>query len=539
MKKTVGLLFSLVALVNLAFSQGYEIKVKINGLKNVPVILGHYFETKMIPDDTARLDNNGQGVFKKSKPLPGGMYLVYMPNRTYFDILISDNQKFSFENDTTDYVNRAKFTNDKQNQVFFDYQKFIIKRQKESKDIREKMKDSTINEKVKKDYGDKLTKIDSDVKVEMDKVINENPTLFLSTFLKATREVEIPQTLPDDKKYYWYKDHFFDNFDVSDCRLLRTPLYDPKIKTYIQKVIPQMPDSIIPYVDMLIKKSRACDEMFRYMLITLFNEYASSNVMGMDAVYVHIAEKYYINEATWSDKKFIDELKEKIPKKKPLLIGKKLPDNKFLLVPYDYLMKSLTDSTAMKNYFYGDYINVYDVQSKYFVLIFWESDCSHCQAAMPVLHRIYNRLKSKGLEVMAVHMLSSEEGKRKWCKFVKKENLDGWLNVWDPAYVTKYKDKYDVSSTPVVYMTDKDKKIIAKRIGVEECEKICIGMMLEEKLGTATGKEKLNIMKDLAKSYPQEKEGLKAMKDVYDRGLVGDEKTEMDVFLDKLIDAAK
>ena len=53
--------------------------------------------------------------------------------------------------------------------------------------------------------------------------------------------------------------------------------------------------------------------------------------MGMDAVQVHIADKYYINESWWSDAKFLADLKERTEKAKPLLIGAIAPDVELMI----------------------------------------------------------------------------------------------------------------------------------------------------------------------------------------------------------------
>ena len=42
-----------------AFSQGYEIKATIKGLKDTTIILGHYLNKSMYPDDTAKIDKKG------------------------------------------------------------------------------------------------------------------------------------------------------------------------------------------------------------------------------------------------------------------------------------------------------------------------------------------------------------------------------------------------------------------------------------------------------------------------------------------------
>jgi hypothetical protein len=43
-----------------------------------------------------------------------------------------------------------------------------------------------------------------------------------------------------------------------------------------------------------------------------------------------------------------------------------------------------------------------------------------------------------------------------------------WLNVADLFNKTGYKKTYDIYSTPVIYVLDKDKKIRAKRLGAED-----------------------------------------------------------------------
>ena len=165
--------------------------------------------------------------------------------------------------------------------------------------------------------------------------------------------LQVPDPPRDDKgkiidstwQYYYYRNHYFDNFDISDPRLLRTPLYEDKVMTYLTKVIPQIPDSLILVrLIIVIEKSRADSNLFRFMLITLFNYYGKSNIMGMDAVQVHIADKYYIHESWWSDDKFIADLKDRVEKTKPLLIGKIAPDVELMLVPPDHFKSAQTDT---------------------------------------------------------------------------------------------------------------------------------------------------------------------------------------------------
>jgi thiol-disulfide isomerase/thioredoxin len=459
-----------------AFTQGYEIKIRINGLNDTNVILGHYVNKSMYPDDTARLDHNGYGVLKKNNRLPGGMYVIYMPSTKFFQILIDEDQQFTLESDTSDFINTLKFKGTDDNVIFYDFQKFMKSLSEEAAAMQEKIKNSD-NEAEKEELKKKLKKLGDERLSYINNVIQEHPELFVSTFLKATLDIQVPEPplLPDGKKdsvwqYYYFRNHYFDNFDYTDSRLLRTPLIEEKIMDFVTKIIPQIPDSIIPYVDNILDKSKADSNVFRFMLITIFNYFAKSNIMGMDAVYIHLADKYYITDSWWSDEKFISDLKERIEKAKPLLIGNIAPDMELILVPAEHFIAAEND-TALKRFPHiGSKITLHQIDAKYLVVVFWESDCGHCKTIIPQLYEIYEKtLKNKDIKVLAVSTLFGEEGKIKWVDFVNAHKLYDWMNAWNP-YSYQYKIQYDILSTPQFFILDKDKKIIAKRIGPEQIE---------------------------------------------------------------------
>jgi thiol-disulfide isomerase/thioredoxin len=247
--------------------------------------------------------------------------------------------------------------------------------------------------------------------------------------------------------------------------------------TYLTKVIPQVPDSLIPEIDFLIEKSRADSNLFRYMLITLFNYYGKSNIMGMDAVQVHIAEKYYLPESWWSDAKFRAELKDRIEKTKPLLIGNTAPEIELMSVPADHFRAAATDTALRKNPHVGTRFTLSQIKSKYLVLVFWEADCGHCQVVVPELYKIYEKsLQPLGVNVLAVSTLFGEDGKVKWVNFVNDHRLYGWINAWNP-YSYDFKLKYDIMATPQIFILDENKKILAKRIGPEQVEEILLSLI--------------------------------------------------------------
>jgi hypothetical protein len=239
--------------------QGYEIKIKVNGLTDKKLILGHYLSKSMFPDDTVKLDSKGYGVFRGNKKLPGGMYLIYLPSSRYFDIVIGDDQIFTIETDTLSFVNSMVIKGSEENQVFLDFQRYMASLRMQADSLTQMIK-SQSDLKVRESLTAKLKKINNDRIGRIESIKKDHPTLFIADFLKATLDVVVPDPPKDEKgvvkdstwQYFYYRNHYFDNFNISDPRLLRTPLYEDKIMTYLTKVVPQIPDSLIPQVDYFI-----------------------------------------------------------------------------------------------------------------------------------------------------------------------------------------------------------------------------------------------------------------------------------------------
>lgn len=451
-----------------AQSNGYKIDVTIKGFSDTNVVLAHHFAKSMYPDDTVRLDKNGRGIFKSNKPLIQGLYVVYMPNQTFFEIIMGEDQEFSLVTDSTDYTKNLSFKGTHENEVFLQFQYYMFELREKAKTLQKQMKDAETDEE-RETIQKELQDIDNQRKAHIRKIVDENEGLFISTFLKATLDVEVPEELQDNQMqaYEYYKAHYFDNFDISDVRLLHTPLYEDKLMSYLDRIVVQVPDSLIKEIDMIIENTNHDSILYRYVLVKLFNKYAKSNLMGMDAVQVHIAENYYIRDAYWSDEKFINDLKERVETLKPLLIDKIAPDPELRLVPAEHFKKAKND-TALKRYPHaGSFFKISQIDADYIVLLFWEATCSHCKKVVPDVYKIYQEsLKDMNVQVIAVSTLFGEDGKEKWVDFVNEKQVYDWINAWNP-YDYKYKELYDIRSTPQIYVLNKDKQIIGKRLAVE------------------------------------------------------------------------
>jgi thiol-disulfide isomerase/thioredoxin len=436
-------------------SGGYEIKVHINGLRDSAIYLGNHYGEKQYVRDTVKLDANGWATFKGKDTLPGGIYLIVLPGKTYFEIIVN-NEKFTVETDTINYITSMKVTGSIENKLFNDHQRFIIAKTTESQLLKNRMDIYKDNKDSAAMLKKKMAEADKEVKEYRLKIIHDYPNTFMAKIIRTMQEPEIPEAPKDANgnitdstfQFRYYKTHYLENLDFGDDRLLRTPLFYSKIKTYTQQLTVPLPDSIIVAVDTIIEKSKANKEVFKYSVATLANYYETSKIMGYDKIFVHIAEKYYLsNDAYWADSTLKAKIHERVMKIKPNILGEPA---------YNLVMPD----TGLKLH------DLSKIKAKYTILVFWDPTCSHCKVEIPKLSHYYDSVKTKGisLEVFSVGIESDID---LWKKFIIDNKLK-WVNVSDLYNNTNFRNYYDIYSTPVLYLLDEQKRIIAKRLDTDK-----------------------------------------------------------------------
>src|SRR5690554_1526413 len=165
MKKHIILILLLVTAVALqaTAAQGHKIQVQLNGFQNQELILGYYFNKRMYVTDTVPINGAGLATFQQEEALPGGLYLFYLPNGKYFDVLINDEQNFSIQTDTADLVGKMQITGSKESSLFLDYQRFLMQKQKESEALRNEIKANEGQQARVADLSQQLQKVNQEV----------------------------------------------------------------------------------------------------------------------------------------------------------------------------------------------------------------------------------------------------------------------------------------------------------------------------------------------------------------------------------------
>ena len=468
-----------------AFSQNYEISITLNSRKDT-VYLGHYFAKRnlTIVDDTVVL-KKGKGVFRGKKKLANGVYFIVSDGKI-FDIIMGDNQKFGITADTADFINLTKFDSSPENDVFFMFQRDNIARQKQAQQLGEQFQNASSDDE-KIEIRTKMQNLTKERLEFLEKTIDENSNLFVSKFIKAIipPETYVPEPPRDDEgnvtdrefQYRWYRAHFFDNLNIFDPDMLRTPFYEDKLLEFITRVIPQITDTVCVEIDKILTKTKSNDEMFRCVLVSLFNHYANSMSKVIidkgvvpENVWVHLSEKWYIPYSWWSTEEYIEEtLKKEVTNRSPNLIGKKAPPIEMLMVLPPEHFKAAALDTAIKNDLHaGRMIEDFrkELKNRFTALFFWEYSCGHCKKVILEMYELWEESKDKGLDVITIQTVISKDAKVKSIDYINEHNLFGWTNAWSP-YSYIYKELYNITGTPAIYLLDENGMIFLRNVGIE------------------------------------------------------------------------
>ncbi len=435
---------------------GYRIEVHVDGLQDTVSYLAYYFGERQFLKDTARVDNSGHFLFEGSERLNPGMHMIVLPGNIYFEVIVDDNQHFSVATNKDNLIEDLRFYNSPENTAFYRYIGTMQNTNKELVSLRKQLEDKDLTPATITSMQTRIKELEMDITQTQDQFISKDPDGLFSRLIWAQRSPDISDVVNTDDNtpesrdmaYYTYKERFWSHIDFSDERILRTPVYHTMLARYFNNFLIQIPDTIIAAADNLLARCSANKEFFRYTLWFITNNAERSQIMGMDAVFVHLVENYYnTGQAHWMTQEGLDRMKKRSNQLAPTLIGKKAPN--ITAIDID-----------------DNIISMHDIESEYLVVYFWESECGHCKKETPILKQLYEKYQDQGLKVFALNVESDQE---KWREAVNKYDVL-WINASDSTNRSGFRDNYDVYAIPLLLLLDKDKKIIAKKITADQLD---------------------------------------------------------------------
>jgi hypothetical protein len=469
------LLFSLalcLLFMNEARSQnGYNIRLHLKPYTSGKVYLGYYYGKIKALADSAQLSASGDGLFSGESRLPGGVYFIVSPNRAIlFELLIDSQQHFSVAADTTNLPGSVAFTGSPDNNIFQTYTRYTAEKgraitaDQTALLTAQKAGDSA----AVRSNREKIRQLNDDITRYRDEMGRKYPTTLLATLFQALKEPEVPPASrqPGGKydsayAFRYFKDHYWDGLSFSDERLARTPVFEPRLDKYFRELVSPDPDSIEKEVDHMLLYSRVSKPMFQYLMVYFVQKYVNPQYMGQDAVFIHLFDKYInAGETEFFTEKYRKYLNDRAYSMMANLIGQPAAN------------LEMVDTTGALRPLYG-------VNADYIIICFWDPTCSHCKEVVPRLDSMYKaKWQKEGVKIYGVLV---DGGQGPWIQFIKDHNLGGWTHVYETkeheqatekAGQPGFRQLYDVYQTPTLYLLDKDKRIIAKKLSYEQLDEV-------------------------------------------------------------------
>jgi thiol-disulfide isomerase/thioredoxin len=436
-----------------------RIEVSIPQLKNKQIYFCSHFNGAVYKQDSLLLSSQGTGVFHNSETFPEGLYFIAFDHHGAADLLLADEQSLSVAiTDTADIIRNMRISGGEQPEVYLSILQFFQTKSEERNQIVQTFNalPAIKKEESKDSFQKQIEAINKEVALFQQNIIEKYRDKWLGLFFKGIQPVltgpyPAPRTQAEyNEEFRYQKEHYFDNIKLTDKRFWWTNFLPQKVTEYMQKQVEQHPDSLAHAASRLVSKTLGDSVSFKLMMNRLL-EYASTNdILGMENIWAKLVEDYYHKGlVTWGDTIHLTNIEYEYAKIRFNRVGM-----------YAFDLGLINEK--------GKEVDIFNLAKNYTLLYFYEPSCSHCIQTTPELYeQIYKKYADKGLDIVAVCLVDRED-KQQWDSFVRKYKLSGnhWHNVWDPDKTSNYRKYYDTSTTPAIYILDKDKKIIAKSIDI-------------------------------------------------------------------------
>ncbi|GAF05794.1 TlpA family protein disulfide reductase [Saccharicrinis fermentans] len=286
----------------------------------------------------------------------------------------------------------------------------------------------------------KYNKLQKDRDKLIASVTQNYPNLYASKLIKIKQEPFLNGNLSEQEREEVQKKHYFDNIDFSDESLMNSSAYTDKVFKYFML-----------YAQKGLSKEKKVDEFKKAIDVILYKTSQNPNVsafivdylmrgfekLGLDNLQTHISDFYMIPHGCSGDNNTLERRLAFQQMKK----GDKIPD--FTLDDWD-----------------GEQFKLYQSDTDYKLILFWETSCPMCKKILPPLKNWYFN-KNIDLEVFAI---SIDEDKKAWKTSISKNDYP-WINLneankWDGKVATAY----NLYATPTMFLLDGENRILAKPI---------------------------------------------------------------------------
>ncbi len=443
MRHLIAALLLLNLITSASAQNERRLEFRINGMAGQKIFLANYYGNRLYYTDSAVTDAQGLAVFARKTGYKPGLYAVMIGNKRC-EVLMNE-PIVRMSTDAADPDGHAVVTESRENQLYREHKAFANNHSAEE--------------------------VASHAQVVVRDAPGTLASLMVRMALPTSKQpiMKSDGTLDSTATSNNLRAHFWDETDLKDDRLIGIPAFQNKLEEYIAVALPPRADTINRYVDELIARTSGSADMRKFMLNWITGKYETSQVEGMDAVYVHMARKYVCPasgqpmDPIWTPLDKWQKVCERARKKLPLQPGEKA-------------MPLILADTALQ------WVEMQKMPEPCVVVVFWSPSCSHCKQSLPLLYTEWkDKLKPLGVGIYAVAEANDSAHFHDWKAFVRENHLD-WTNVGIPqpvyrtwkktpsAYVPKfttvesltYPTTWEVFNTPTYFVVDSERRIFGR-----------------------------------------------------------------------------
>lgn len=453
LKKTGIFLFGLLLNGYISKAQTSSIAHLSFELRDLPagyITMGSYIGGQAFRLDSTLLRTPGQAFYFDKKALKPGLYFLSSGSKRLLDFVVaSAADSFLIRG----ALAQPEVLGSEENQAYFVFEQ-------ERKQLEEKILAKTqmlqMVEQATKGQKEAMQPIQSDLE-DLYKMGDSLATSFInnyesSLYAQMLRSVR-PPIAPDQVQVeggaallYWQRVHYFDHTNFQDERLLHNHFWHTFFDGYFAQFVAPQPDSLMQSISEVLAKMPRNGLFYQFAVLRLTRFFEQNEASGADRVFVYLVEKYLPKDRTpWLDLATLERLHYKADAHRPNLTGSlalnfELPDEK------------------------GQIHSLYEVQAPVTMLVFYSPLCDHCKEVMPKIYQTHLDYGPKGLKTVAVN---TDKQHLYWKKWVGQQSWN-WLDLASPEGIEALEKQYSAVNLPVIYVLDRDKRILSKRVSVEQ-----------------------------------------------------------------------
>jgi|GEM_PF-4287510 len=224
---------------------------------------------------------------------------------------------------------------------------------------------------------------------------------------------------------------------------MRCPALTYKIRLFFNDILKHSQNvEIQRYTNLLMSKAAQNTEMLRFISEQIFDVFEKNEQDEL--------MEWFIFTHSYSGNCANSDISRNVEKIKNLKTGNIFP----------HFSVQTVDNQAF---------NFEKIESKYFLIFFWQSNCSHCLEVLPSVKKFFERNKNLEIKIIAV---SLDKDKKELLQTIENQGIKEFYNVSDfLGENSPLLETFHIIFTPKFFLLDKEKKILLKTSSFEEVEK--------------------------------------------------------------------